>query len=92
MQEIVSREVETVLKMSTFEFPNASPATIVSRKDGSHRSSVQYRKLTTITKSDAECIPDEKHLFTLLNKAKLLSQLDLTKGQWQVLIASKKHA
>ena len=60
---------------------------IVSTNGDSHRSCAHYRKLKNILKCDAESVPDEKHLFTRLNKAKYLSKIYITKRYWQLPIA-----
>lgn len=45
---------------------------------------VGYRKLNSVTKFEAEVIPDQEEMMSKLHNGKYFSKLDLTKGYWQI--------
>ncbi|XP_055870283.1 uncharacterized protein LOC129923423 [Biomphalaria glabrata] len=87
MRQRLQEEIESMINMNIIEeseSPYASPMILIKKKDGTLRPVVDYRQLNSITKFDAEVIPDQEELFITLRKAKYFSKLDLTKGYWQV--------
>ncbi|CAM5178113.1 unnamed protein product [Eretmochelys imbricata] len=56
----------------------------LSKKDGSLRFCVDYRKLNAITVSDAYPMPRPDELRDKLGGARYLTTMGLTKGYWQV--------
>lgn len=91
-REVIREEVQKMREMGLVlpsQSPFASPVVLVSKKDGTHRFCVDYRKLNNATRFDAEPVPDQEHMFTLLRGARYLSKLDLSKGYWQVPVAPK---
>ena len=60
---------------------------LVKKKDGSLRLCVDFRKLNSVSESDAYPMPRIDDLIDLLGKAKYISTLDLTRGYWQVPLA-----
>ena len=67
--------------------PYASPLILVSKKDGTYRPCVDFRKLNKITVFDPEPMPNPEDLFIKLSDSKYFSKLDLSKGYWQVPMA-----
>lgn len=66
--------------------PYASPIVVVSKKDGSLRICVDYRKLNSCSTRDAFPLPRIEAL-EALGQARFFSTLDLTSGYWQVEVA-----
>jgi len=71
-----------VIRKSNSEY--ASPAVTVSKKDGSDRVCIDFRKLNKITLPDPEPMTQAEDLFQKMTTAKYFSILDLSKGFWQV--------
>jgi hypothetical protein len=86
-QEVIKREVESMLAMGVIErasSPYSSPIVLVKKKEGAVRFCVDFRKLNRQVVFDAEPMPDIEHLFSKLSGARYLSKIDLAKGYWQV--------
>ncbi|XP_059177648.1 uncharacterized protein K02A2.6-like [Physella acuta] len=71
-----------IIEESTSSY--SSPVVMVKKNDGSLRTCIDYRKLNSITKFDAEVIPDPEDIFVSLQAATIFSKIDLTKGFWQI--------
>ena len=85
--EIADKEVEKMLAQGTIEpssSPWASPIVLVTKKDGSTRFCVDYRKLNSITKKDAYPLPNIQEAIDTLHGSHWFSTLDLASGYWQV--------
>ena len=63
------------------------PIILVSRKDGSLRLCVDYRRLNGASQSDAYPMPRIDELIDRLGGCKFISTLDLTRGYRQVTVA-----
>lgn len=72
--------------------PYASPVVIVTKKDGSLRLCIDYRRLNSCSTRDAFPLPRIEEALEALGQAKFFSTLDLTCGYWQVEVAEHgKH-
>lgn len=65
----------------------ASPIVPTTKKDGSLRLCIDYRRLNSISKSDPYPMPRVEDIIDSLGQAIFISTLDLTKGYWQVPVA-----
>ena len=66
------------------ESPFSSPIVMVSKKDGTNRMSIDYRKLNEITVRDAYPLQRIGQTIDALQGAGFFSSLDLASGYWQV--------
>ena len=62
----------------------ASPIVLVRKKDGSTRFCVDFRKLSEVTRKDAQPLPRIDDTIDALEGARWFSTLDLASGYWQV--------
>ena len=69
--------------------PYSEPIVLQTKKDGSWRFCVDYRKLNDVTAKDAFPIPKIHQTFDALNGQKYFSSLDLASGYWQVPVAEE---
>ena len=60
--------------------PWASPVVLMSKKDGSHRFCVDFRKLNSMTKKDVYPLPRVDDILDTLGNAKYFTTLDLASG------------
>ena len=80
-------EVQRMLKSDVIEpssSPWASPIVMVTKKDGSIRFCVDYRKLNGVTLRDSYPLPRIDDCLDSLRGAKWFSTLDLASGYWQM--------
>ncbi len=62
----------------------ASPVVLVTKKDGTTRFSVDYRKLNDIMRKDVYPLPQIDDTLDALHGSMYCSTLDLYSGYWQV--------
>lgn len=87
---LIEMEATGVIRPS--KSPYASPVVVVTKKDGSLRLCIDYRKLNSCSTRDAFPLPRIEEALEALGQAKFFSTLDLTSGYWQVEVAEHdKH-
>ena len=95
MKEALQEEIKEMLKHKIIEPSKsewASPVILVSKKDGTKRLCVDFRRLNSVTEADPYPIPRVDELIDQLGNAKFITTLDLTKGYWQVPVAPESSA
>ncbi len=67
----------------------ASPFVLVTKKDGSTRFCIDYRKVIDVTRKDAYPLPRIASTLDALRGSQYFSTLDLHSGYWQVKMGLK---
>ena len=91
-REVIDREVEKMLEAEVIEpcsGPWASPIVLVTKKDGTPRVCVDFRKVNDVTRKDAYPLPRMDDCLDALAGSKLFSTLDLASGYWQIPVAEE---
>ena len=68
--------------------PWASPMVLVTKKDGSTRFCINYRRLNSLTVKDAYPLPGIDDSLRLLGNQRWFSTMDLASGYWQVAMST----
>ena len=87
--KIIKEEVEKMLANGVIrksKSPWAAPVVLVTKKDGSIRFCVDFRKLNAVTKKDRYPLPHAEVLMNKLRGMKCFTGIDLASGYWQVEI------
>ena len=86
-QHVADEQVEKMLEQGIIE-PNDSPWTfptvLVTKRDGSIRFCVDYRKLNSLSRKDSYPLPCIDETLNTLGGNKLFCTMDLHSGYWQV--------
>ena len=85
-RQVIEEHVNKMLDdgvISESKSPWASPVVLVSKKDGSIRFCVDYRKLNAVTMKDVYPIPRIDDSLNALGGMKYFSTFDLAQGYWQ---------
>ena len=91
-RQVAENEVKRMLAEDIIEpahGPWASPIVLVTKKDGSVRFCVDYRKLNDATRKDAYPLPRITECLDTLAGSKWFCCLHLASGYWQVPMAEK---
>lgn len=86
-RETVKDEIDKMLQNGIIEpstSPWASPIVLVTKKDGSVRFCIDYRRLNAVTHKDSYPLPRIDDSLDALRGSKWFSTLDLQSGFWQV--------
>ena len=88
-RDIEKQEVLKMLERKVIEPSNSawsSPIVLVTKKDGSTRFCVDYRRVNDLTVKDAYPIPRVDECLDSLSGSKWFNCLDLNSGFWQRLV------
>ncbi|KRX37856.1 Retrovirus-related Pol polyprotein from transposon 17.6 [Trichinella murrelli] len=91
-REVVDRLIREMLHAGVIKpasGPWSSPIVMVRKMDHSSRFCVDYRRLNSVTRVDAQPIPRIDDTLDALAGAKCFSTLDLVSGYWQVEVAER---
>jgi len=91
-KEAVDREIDKLLKDKLIEpssSPWSAPICLVTKKDGTPRFCVDFRKLNAITKKDAYPLPKPDDTFEALTGSRWYHVVDMQTGYWQLKIDSQ---
>ena len=94
-RDIVKKELEEMEKHGIIEKSSSdwsSPIVLVKKKDGTLRFCIDFRRLNSVSKTDAYPMPRVDDLLDELGQARFISMLDLTKGYWQVPVEKTAQA
>ena len=86
-KEVAEREIESMLRQGVIipsTSPWSSPVCMVTKKDGTIRFCIDYRKLNGLTKKNSYPLPRIDETLDSLGGNKWFCTLDLQSGYWQV--------
>lgn len=89
MREVIYAQVDDLLQRKLIEPSSSSycsPIVLVKKKDTTWRMCIDYRKINENLERDAYPIPHIPNTLNRLQKAKVVSALDLKNGYWQIPI------
>ena len=88
-KQTIEKEINNMLENDIIEpstSPWSSPILLATKKDGSIRFCIDYRRLNAVTVKDAYPLPRIDDSFDALPGSKWFSTLDLASGYWQAEI------
>lgn len=91
-RSVIEKEVQDMLSRNIIRpssSPWASPVVLVTKKDGSIRFCVDYRRLNKVTRRDVYPMPRIDDALDCLQSASYFSSLDLRSGYWQIPMAKE---
>ncbi|KAL0197545.1 hypothetical protein M9458_006085, partial [Cirrhinus mrigala] len=94
-QLAMEEQLEEMLKQGIVEPSHsgwASPVVLVPKKDGKLRFCVDYKKINSVTESDAYPLPNITEILESLSEAAIFSTINLNSGYWQVLMDPSSEA
>lgn len=94
-RQVIADNVDDMLRRGVIQPSNspwASPVVLVTKKDGSIRFCVDYRRLNKITRKDVYPLPRIDDALDCLQGAEYFSSLDLRSGYWQVPMADNDRS
>lgn len=86
-RQVEKEEIDKMLKRGIIEPSNSawsSPVVLITKKDGTPRFCIDYRKVNDATVKDAYPIPRVGDCIDALSGSKYFGSLDLNSGFWQV--------
>lgn len=89
-KQLIEQELDKMLQNDIIEpstSPWSSPILLVTKKDGSIRFCIDYRRLNAVTIKDAYPLPRMDDSLDALSGSKWFSTLDLASGYWQAEIS-----
>ena len=94
-RQLLNAEVQKMLKAKIIRHSNspwAFPALLLTKKDGSYRFCVDYRKLNKLTVPDPFPIPRIDDILDRLNGSVWFTIIDLKSGYWQIVMDEESIA
>ena len=88
-KQIIEDEIDSMLEKDIIQpstSPWSSPILLVTKRDGSIRFCIDYRRLNAVTVKDAYPLPRIDDSLDALSGARWFSTLDLVSGYWQAEI------
>ena len=88
-RDVEKEEIQKMLDRGIIEPSNspwASPIVLVSKKDGTTRFCVDYRKLNDVTVKDGYPLPKVDECLDALAGSKWFNCMDLNSGFWQIMV------
>jgi hypothetical protein len=88
-QEEIDKSIQDLADRGLIEEGNGawrSRVLLVKKPDGSWRTTIDYRKLNSLTIPDSYPMPRIDDMLDRLNGSKYFSKLDMTDGFWQILL------
>ena len=87
LNKVVNNQVNDMLDRGLIQPSNSpwsSPIVLAPKKDGDYRFCVDFRRVNSVTKKDAQPMPRIDDILDQLGGARYFSTLDLASGYWQV--------